>query len=765
MISRFSYGSGINNVNLRKLINSTVPMRALAFIAISIACLSQPAIVFSLESSSDDTAPRPRIGLVLSGGGARGLAHVGVLQVMEDLKIPVDCIAGTSMGALVGGSYAAGVSPEKMRDVLSQSSIGELFDDLPPRSEIPLRIKRDSYRPLFDFTVGYYNGELLLPTGASAGYKFEFFLKDLIGQGSSIADLNFDSLPTPFRAIATDLESGDMRVFSEGELIKVMRASMSLPGVIAPTRIGQRVYVDGGLVRNLPVDIVRELCGDIIIAVNAGTPLLASDKLNSVIDVADQSINLLTEQNVKRSLAELNLIDVLIQPALDDISATDFELSKQIIESGVEAALHSSAALKSIALSDDEYAHWKNAREQRTLSAPHIHSINIADTSKADTDALREDISVAPGEVFDTQALHKDLARIYGRGDFSYLGYKVIPDDSGASIEIEAESKSWGPNFLKFGVGAIGDFNTPAQFNLAASYRRSWREYLGAEWRNDLQVGYDSFLKTEFIQPLQVRDGAFIATHAGLRRYVVQFYNDDVRIGQYIIKSARLGFDIGISSPIGELRIGPFVNSINAQPDFGVITATVPSVELTQIGYELTGVYDQLDSLSFPRSGSIAELSIRASKSGWGSDDEYTRAQLKTTAVHSVGNSTLSATIELGDEINCCIQAYDPFQLGGPLRLSGLNLDQLTGSRYQLGRIGMYRQYSSLPSQFGRGMYYGAYFEAGRIDDPLKQDPYDWIRSVSAYWGADTVLGTLVIGYGVSSLNQRTAYLMLGPRF
>jgi NTE family protein len=740
-------------------------MRALICFAFSMLCLSLPTVVPGVETTTADNLARPRIGLVLSGGGARGLAHVGVLQMLEDLRVPIDCIAGTSMGALVGGSYAAGVSPEKMRDVLSQSDLVELFDDLPPRSEIPLRIKRDSYRPLFDFTVGFRDGEVLLPTGASAGYKFEFFLKDLIGQGPSIAGLDFDELPTPFRAIATDLESGDMRVFSEGELIKVMRASMSLPGVIAPTRIGAHIYVDGGLVRNLPVDIVRELCGDIIIAVNAGTPLLSRNKINSVIDVADQSINLLTEQNVKRSLSELNAIDVLIEPALDDIGATDFELSKDIIESGVQAGLKASSALSQLSLSASDYAHWKNAREQRTLAVPEIHSINISAANKSDAETLLHDVHTQAGETFNTDALHKDLARIYGRGDFSYLGYRVIPDDTGASIEIETEAKTWGPNFLKFGVGGIADFNTPAQFNLAASYRRSWKEWLGAEWRNDVQLGYDSFLKTEYIQPLQIRDGAFIAGHAGLRRYVVQFYNDDVRIGQYIIKAARIGLDLGISSPLGELRIGPFVNTINAQPDFGVITATVPSVELTQVGYELAAIYDQLDSLSFPRSGSIAELSIRGSKPGWGSDDEYTRAQLRTTAVYSVGKSTLSASIELGEEINCCIQAYDPFQLGGPLRLSGLNLDQLTGSRYQLGRFGMYRQYSNLPSQFGRGMYYGAYLEAGRIDDPLKQDPYDWIRSVSAYWGADTVLGTLVIGYGVSSLNQRTAYLMLGPRF
>lgn len=742
-------------------------MHTLLLTAITVFCMLLSTTAISDTSLGSDASSRPRIGLVLSGGGARGLAHVGVLQVLEELKVPVDCIAGTSMGALVGGSYAAGVAPEIMRAVLSQNDVAKLFDDLPPRSEIPHRVKRDDYRALFDFTVGYKNGEILLPTGASAGYKFELFLKDLIGQGSSVAALNFDTLPIPFRAIATDLESGDMQVFNSGELAKVMRASMSLPGVVAPTEINGRVYVDGGLVRNLPVDIGRELCGDIIIAVNVGTPLQVRENIKGVIDIANQTVNLLTEQNVKHSLSELTSIDIPIEPALEEISVTDFDAGEEIIEAGLLATIKKSVALSRIALNHEAYTSWQNQRKQRVLGAPPINNINIVVDDSLNAEAIQQDITVEPGENFSTATLHKDLARIYGRGDFSYLGYSVIPDEEGANLEIHADAKPWGPNYLKFGVSAASDFSSPTQFNLAASYRRNWTRLLGAEWRTDLQAGYDSFIRTEYTQPLQLRDGAFIATHARVRRNIIQFYDGKLRVGQYNINTARAGFDIGISSSVGELRIGPYVNRINAEPDFGILTPSVPKQRLTQVGYELAGVIDQLDSLSFPRSGKIVELNIRGTNMSWGSDDEYTRAELYFTGVKSFGKNTLSAGIELGDELSCCIEVYDPFQLGGPLRLSGLNLDQLTGSRYQLARLGLYHQYSNLPSQFGRGLYYGVFLEAGRIDNSTTPNPspYDWETSVSAYWGADTVLGTLIIGYGFSSLNQQTAYLMLGPRF
>ena len=716
------------------------------------------------DPTTSDLSRRPRAALVLSGGGARGLAHIGVLEVLEEMGIPIDCVAGTSMGALVGGAYAAGVTPQRMREVLSKSDLGALFDDLPERQEIPQRIKRDDYRPLFEFTLGFNHWQVQLPAGASAGYKFELFLKELIGPAASIDGLDFDRLPTPYRAVATDLESGAMRVFARGDLSRVMRASMSIPAIIAPAKIGDRLYVDGGLVRNLPVDIGRALCGDVVIAVNLGTPLRTRDQLHSVLDTAGQSLNLMTEENVARSLRELTDRDVLIEPDLHGLGAADFDTGTDIIALGRAAALAKAPQLSPLAVGAKEYDAWLLARHTAERPAPKITRIAVLERKEFSTGAAESDIRVKPGEEFSADALHRDLARLFGRGDFSYLGYTVVPGKDGATALIDAEPKPWGPGYLKFGLGALGDFYSPAQVNLAASYRRTWVNALGAEWRVDGQVGYDSFLRTEFIQPLQVRDGGFVAPYVGVRRNTVQFYLEDVRAGQYRVYANRAGVDAGLTGTAGELRLGPYVAEIRTSPDFGVLTPVVPADRVVEFGAQLTGVFDRLDRPVFPRSGWLMSLDAHGARINDESESRYARGVIALKGVESFGRNTLSAHVEIGGKFSDDLPAYDPFKLGGPFRLSGLFLDQLTGSRQQLGVLSYYRQYAALPAQVGRGIYLGMSLEAGRMNDALMKNPWDWVYASSVYGAADTILGALYLGYGRASLGQRVFYLMLGPR-
>lgn len=724
--------------------------------------LCGPALAPAADS---DPAKRQRIALVLSGGGARGLAHVGVLQVLDQMRIPVDCVVGTSMGALVGGAFAAGVRPGKMREVLDENDIGLLFDDLPPRANIPQAVRRDDYRPLFDFTLGYNDGRVQLPVGASAGYKFELFLKSLIGQGASVSGLDFDTLPTPYRAIATDLETGQMKVFSEGDLAKVMRASMSLPAIVAPTQIDDSLYVDGGLLRNLPVDIGRALCGDIIIAVNLGTPLLKRDQLRSVFDVAGQSVHLMMEQNVRQSLGELNGDDVLIEPELAEYSASAFDAKDEIIERGVRAAESSRQVLQHLALDQAGYERWVAERDSRAPPPLEVARIRVNASTGFNAKAVEKDLRVKAGKDFDYKDLNREIAAMYGRADFAYLGYSVVPEEGGATLVIDAEAKPWGPGYLKFGLGAESDFTSPTQLNVAASYRRSWANSLGGEWRVDGQIGYDSFLGVEFMQPLQVRDGAFVAPHVEARRTAVPYYLEDTRFGQFFVDTAGGGLDAGITGAVGEVRLGPYIAAVHTRPDFGAVTFFVPEQDLLASGLRLSAIADQLDNPILPHSGWFASFNGRTTHVSGDAEDDYTRVVGVLRGVKSFGANTFSLQLETGQTFDGEISVYDTFQLGGPQRLSGLYLDQLSGSRYDLGAFSYYHQYSRLPSQIGRGLYLGMSLEAGRADDPLMKNPWDWVYGGSVYWVADTVLGAVYLGYGVSSLNQRSAYLMIGPRF
>jgi NTE family protein len=712
---------------------------------------------------------RPKVGLVLSGGGALGMAHIGVLKVLEQLHVPVDCVVGTSMGALVGGTWATGVSPLQMEKVITETDLDSLFDDRPPRSEIPQQIKKDNYRPLFDFTLGYNDG-VQLPSGASAGYKFELFLKDLIGTGASISSLDFDELPTPYRATATDLETGELQIFSKGELPRIMRASMSLPGVIAPTEIGGRVYVDGGLVRNLPVDIARNLCGDVIIAVNLGTGPKPKEKIKSSIDVAIQSIVLLTEQNVQLSLEQLTSDDILIVPDLEGFDSSSFSSQREIIERGVRAALDKEKMLAMLAVAPDEYQAWLSSRQSRVPPAIHVQSITVDTTGAANAEAVERDIKTEPEAGFDTRQLNRDISHIFGRGDFSYVGYSVVPDNDNANIVITAESKPWGPGYLKFGLGAATDFTSPSRLNLAASYRRTWINSLGAEWRTDMQIGYDSILRTAFIQPMQVSDGAFVTPYLEASRTFYQYYQEDIRLGEFRVNRFQIGIDLGVTGSLGEFRVGPFASQIKGEPDFGIATPLLDSQDAKQTGIIVHGVIDQLDRPVFPRSGLYTSIDVASvTDEEDGTVEDFTKAQAKLTGVTSLGENTVSVSLEWGDELSGVddLPVYEVFELGGPRRLSGLYLEQLTGTRYNLATASYYYQYASLPSQLGSGMYLGLSLEAGRINDSLNTNTaaYDWIKAGSIFWGADTILGSAYIGYGYSSINQSAFYLVIGPDF
>ncbi len=267
-------------------------------------------------------AQRPKIGLVLSGGGARGAAHIGVLKVLEELRVPVDLIVGTSMGSIVGAAYSTGLSVPEMEKAIKLITTERLFTDSPPRQDQTMRRKDDDLRPYFVPELAVTSDGVLLPKGLVTGVALEGELRRLVKIASA---RSFDELPIPFRAIATDIGTGEMVILREGSVVQAIRASMSVPGAVAPVEMGRRQLVDGGLVRNLPVDIARSMGADIIIAVNLGTPLLKPEQITSALTVSVQMLNILTQQNVGRSLAELTPRDILISPELGDYSAADFD--------------------------------------------------------------------------------------------------------------------------------------------------------------------------------------------------------------------------------------------------------------------------------------------------------------------------------------------------------------------------------------------------------------------------------------------------------
>jgi NTE family protein len=374
------------------------------------------------------------------------------------------------------------------------------------------------------------------------------------------------------------------------------------------------------------------------------------------------------------------------------------------------------------------------------------------------------DIKTRPGDDFDLAGLNQDLTRIYGRGDFSYVDYSIIPDKDNANIIIGAETRPWGPGYLKLGLSVETDFSSISKIDVATSYRRTWLNDVGAELRVDTQFGYDTFIRSSIIQPMQFRDGGFVEPYIEAKRDFSQFYLQEIRAGEYEHQRLVTGLDLGVSGKPGELRIGPFVSRIEGKPDFGIATPFLEEEQLTQVGIKMGGVYDQLDKIYFPRSGLRAAFDLTATETDWGAEDEYSKLRISLTAVKSYGEHSLSSHLEWGDEISGAddLPTYDVFELGGPGRLSGLYLDQLSGSRYRLASLHYYREISKLPPQIGHGVYLGGSLEAGRINDSLMEDPWDWIYAGSLFWGLDTILGKLTLSFGINSLDQKSFYLRIG---
>lgn len=432
---------------------------------------------------------RPKIGLVLGGGGARGGAHLGVLEVLEELRVPVDCIAGTSMGALVGGAYAAGVAPADVKKLVADTDWISIFDDTAGRRQLDIRRKEMDERFYSAIELGVSTEGLRFREGAVSGEKLKLFFNQLVR--SDLGDRAIDELALPLAIIATDIGTGERVAMRTGNLTSAMRASMSVPGLIAPVVRDGRKLVDGGLTDNLPVGEVRSLCDpDVVIAVNVGSPLLKPDQVTGVVTVLGQVVNLLTEQNVAKSLALLTPRDVYIQPDLGDISATAFTRQLDAAGKGREAALAMAESLRRYAIPAPDYLAWQaNVRLVAPRSPPLIDQVEVAETRFVSPDTIRSGIRQREGEPLDTDTLARDLVREFSQGDLSSLDYSVMRERDRTILRVTPVEKPWGPDYLRFGFNMSSDFRSESRFNLRALYRSTWLNALGAEWLLGGQIG------------------------------------------------------------------------------------------------------------------------------------------------------------------------------------------------------------------------------------------------------------------------------------
>jgi NTE family protein len=722
------------------------------------ACAQAPLPSAAPEAAA---AKRPKICLVLSGGGARGAAHVGVLKVLEELRVPIDCITGTSMGSLVGASYATGTTVAEMEKVLESISTELLFKERPPRQEESVRRKLDDLQDFVGPEIGLRDWKLELPKGFVSGVQLETVLRYL---SKAKGYRKFDELGIPFRAVATDLVTGKPVVFADGELANVMRASMSVPGAIAPAEFDGKILVDGGLTNNLPIDVARAMGADVVIAVNLGTPLAPREQLTSILGISGQVINILTEQNVQQSLATLKPTDILILPELGNFSATDFDNLPKTVPFGEAAARKVADRLSRLSLPPAEYAALRERQLVVAAADPRpIDEIRFTNLQRVNAEAAQAVMDTKPGEPIDPKVLDADLRRLYGTGHFEHVNYRIIEEPGKRVLAIDAIEKSWGPNYLRFGLGLSSDLKGETLFNLLASYRRTWINSLGAEWRSDLQIGQTAALTSEFYQPLDARQYFFVAPRVELQRRVVDLFQGNQRLARYDVRYGRAGLDVGGQlTRYGELRVGAIAGALDASLNTGPPDLAPPAGRIKEGAFTSRLIFDQVDSAIFPRSGVAGSARLFASSAALGARDPYTKLDADGVAVWSFGDHTFNVGLKAGGKLGKdALPRYDLFQWGGFLQQSGYPTGAIITDRLTFGRLMYYNKF--VRQKLLEGVYAGFSLEAGKYGTPLVPGSFTGtLKSASLFLGADTPIGPLYFGYGHSADGNSSFYLFLG---
>jgi len=706
---------------------------------------------------------RPRICLVLSGGGARGAAHVGVIKVLEEYRVPIDCIAGTSMGALVGGAYASGMSVADMEKVNAGITIERLYKERPPREELAMRRKGDDFRNYLGPEFGTGGGTATVGKGIVSGVQLETVLREL----SRVQGFHrFDDLPIPFRAVATDLVTGKAVVFSEGELANVMRASMSVPGAVAPAEYAGMILVDGMLTSNLPVAAARAMGADIVIAVNVGTPLLKREQLNSILGVAGQMLSILTEQNVQASLASLKPTDILISPELGDYSTGDFDNLPKISPLGEAAARKVAGRLAQLSLPPVEYAALRE--RQQVVVAPDlkpVDEIRFSQLTHVNPEAAKSVMETKVGEPLVQERLDADMRRLYGTADFEHVNYRLLDEPGKRVLAVDAVEKAWGPDYLRLGLGLASDFSGAATFDVIATHRMTWLNSLGAELRTDVRLGFDNALRIEFYQPVDAKGRYFIAPRASLGQDQLNLYRGDTRIAIYRVESRTAGVDLGVQfARYGELRAGVETGMVIPRLDTGAVILGVTEEHHPQGGIRTRLRFDRLDNVNFPRYGWAADAELFNSISGLGAADAFGRWNVAGTTAYTFpgGDDTTRFNLVAGGKVGANrLPGYEQFQWGGFLRQSGYLTGQLVGPSMTFAQMVYFHRLAR--GGLFDGAYGGLSLEAGRYGNPLVAgNPSGWLKSMALFVGADSPVGPVYFGYGRAADGQGSFYFLLG---
>lgn len=717
------------------------------------------------QESSRATVTEPRrgekIGLVLAGGGALGMAHVGVLKVLEEQRIPIAYVAGTSMGSIVGAAYATGQTVPEMESVLKESNWDDIFSDGVARDELPYRTKSGYNREIYgDTKISLENGRLVTPFGVVQGQRLLPVLQRLYSNAPA-SPADFNKFRIPLRVVAADIETGEAVVVSKGDLPTAVRASMSVPGVFAPVEMNGRLLVDGGVVNNLPMDVVRKMGATRLIVVELNADLKKKDELQNPLATAGQIISLLLAQNSAIQKATLTRKDILIEPDLKGYSAVDFGKAKELIQLGEDAARRVLPELKKLSVSEQEYARFKTAREI-VSSEPVVEFITVSTDKRGADNTIEKIVQTAQGQPLDRNFLDAKVEEIYNTGEYVSVRYDVVEQDGKTGVQISANRKRWLDDYFRFGASLQDDFQGETNYSMGGAYRVNELTSQGGWAQGEVVIGFSPKVSAEFYQPLGEGSPYFVSPRLAYNRQTIYPMSDGEIVAQYQRESAMAGFGVGRQlGHFGEVMAEYRAADANISRHIGDPDLPDQNFQIGEVALNLNA--DTADNPDFPTEGMLDRFSFVESSNALGASDNFEQFTGMVAKPFTYGRSTLLLGGDFGRSLGN-LPIYRSNAFGGFMNFSGYTQNSILASDWGIARANYYRRFSEVGSALlGLGFFVGGTVEYGTFTNNSQEiESLTGIFAGSAFLGVDSPLVPIYVGFGAAEQGERSAYFAIG---
>ncbi|ELB2197947.1 patatin-like phospholipase family protein [Vibrio parahaemolyticus] len=765
---------------------SSSPMSRYFALWVSLFLIATPSVA---QVKNEDTPTRPKVAVVLAGGGAKGAAHIGVLKALEEMHIPVDIITGTSMGAYVGGLYATGMSADEIESFIYSVDWNSGYRDRVDRSQRRVRDKEYEDRYQITTDLGLRFGEVRAPTGVVQGQNMLRVLRETTGNLGRFD--SFDELAIPYRSVATDILELDEVVIGNGYLVDAMMASMSVPGALPPYKLNGHMLVDGGVVNNMPVDVARAMGADVVIAVDISTDYKTEDDFTGLFTVADQLSNYLVRRSTQQQVETLQEHDVYIRPNVGQMETVEFDKMPWAFQSGYDITREMESKLAGLRLSNAEYQkyidHKQEVRKKLVYGDDRVvDEIVIVNNTHYSDVLLTNRLELETGRKIETAEIEKAVENLYALDRFELITYHFEEVDGSNLLVFDVNEKSWGPNYLNFRFFLEDDFDTDSQYGIGMSTNFTNLNSHGAEMALNVEMGTDKLIEAELYSPVLSSQEFFVA---GKLAYSSEGRNLPVSDDDSSLSSVNDFLPVSYTEFVSEIAIGiqPTLWQelrLGGRYSSGSIElSTLASVG--NLDFERRGLFanyrlDTLDDFAFPTRGLLVDLEYLVSHDT--SPEEIGQSKPKDIVEDTVyeidarfkGAMSYQRHTLVGQAEYSFVQSknssitLDPRELGGFLHLSGIPRNSLIGQNLFFSSL-VYR-YKWFDNDFGlfeAPVYVGASLEHGGTwsDNDLKLNEAPLYNAASIFFGVDSPIGPIMLAYGRTEQDMEAVYLIVGTSF